>query len=118
MEANPQATVESLAALPRVQRFQIAWNRRTTPGLNCRRAVSWFAWGQQFNTRSVLTFDAMAVDPKLLNLLACPVCKTPVSLTSEGQGLKCEQCHRVYPIRDDIPVMLEDEARPLGPEEA
>ena len=53
----------------------------------------------------------MAVDPKLLNLLACPVCKTPVSLTSEGQGLKCEQCHRVYPIRDDIPVMLVTEAK-------
>lgn len=52
----------------------------------------------------------MAIDPGLLEILACPVCKTPVKLTADESGLKCGSCHRVYPIRDDIPVMLIDEA--------
>ena len=52
----------------------------------------------------------MAVDPALLEILVCPACKTPVHLTPDGTGLKCEACHRVYPIKDDIPVMLIDEA--------
>jgi uncharacterized protein len=53
----------------------------------------------------------MAVSKELLDILVCPECKTPVRLTSDGKGLKCSACHRVYPIRDDIPVMLPDEAR-------
>jgi uncharacterized protein YbaR (Trm112 family) len=52
----------------------------------------------------------MPVDPELLEILACPACKTPVTLVHEGTALKCAQCRRVYPIRDDIPVMLIDEA--------
>src|SRR4029453_1354053 len=53
----------------------------------------------------------MAVNPELLKILVCPLCKTPVSLTESGLGLKCSQCRRVYPIRDDIPVMLISEAK-------
>ncbi len=52
----------------------------------------------------------MALDPQLLEILACPVCKTDVKLTTDEKGLKCVTCHRVYPIKDDIPVMLIDEA--------
>lgn len=52
----------------------------------------------------------MAVDPELLEILACPNCKTPVTLVKNGTALKCAACHRVYPIKDDIPVMLIDEA--------
>ena len=52
----------------------------------------------------------MAVDPALLEILVCPECKTPVRLVNNGAGLKCETCRRVYPIKDDIPVMLIDEA--------
>ena len=52
----------------------------------------------------------MAVDPELLEILACPNCKTPVTLVKNGTGLKCGTCHRVYPIKDDIPVMLIEEA--------
>lgn len=52
----------------------------------------------------------MAVDAELLEILACPNCKTPVKLVHNSSALKCEQCKRVYPIRDDIPVMLIDEA--------
>jgi uncharacterized protein len=50
------------------------------------------------------------VDPELLEILACPSCKTKVDLVRDGAALKCAQCKRVYPIRDDIPVMLLDEA--------
>jgi LSD1 subclass zinc finger protein len=53
----------------------------------------------------------MAVDPELLKILVCPECKTPVTLTEDEQGLRCATCKRIYPIRDDIPVMLVDEAR-------
>jgi len=53
----------------------------------------------------------MPISKELLEILACPVCKEAVQLTPDGQGLKCVKCHRVYPIRDDIPVMLIDEAR-------
>ena len=52
----------------------------------------------------------MAVDPELLAILACPNCKAPVALVKNGSALKCAECHRVYPIKDDIPVMLVDEA--------
>jgi uncharacterized protein YbaR (Trm112 family) len=52
----------------------------------------------------------MAVDAELLEILACPSCKTPVTLVHNGTALKCNECKRVYPIRDDIPVMLIDEA--------
>ena len=53
----------------------------------------------------------MAVNPELLKILVCPLCKVAVEVVNRGQGLKCSQCHRVYPIRDDIPVMLVSEAK-------
>jgi uncharacterized protein len=53
----------------------------------------------------------MAVSQELLEILACPICKTPVKLTADQKGLKCSTCRRVYPVRDDIPIMLVDEAR-------
>jgi uncharacterized protein len=53
----------------------------------------------------------MAVSKELLDILVCPKCKTPVKLTADSQGLKCSACRRIYPIHDDIPVMLVDEAR-------
>ena len=53
----------------------------------------------------------MAISPDLLEMLVCPVCKKPVTLLDDQSGLKCVQCKRVYPIRDEIPVMLIDEAK-------
>ena len=54
-----------------------------------------------------------AIDPKLLEILACPLCKTEVRL--EGDRLVCVQCGRRYPIREGIPVMLPEEAElPTG----
>jgi len=52
----------------------------------------------------------MAVNPELLKILVCPLCKVPVTLVEEGKGLRCGDCNRIYPIRDDIPVMLVSEA--------
>jgi len=48
---------------------------------------------------------------ELLEILVCPVCKKPVVPSAAQDSLKCPQCRRVYPVRDDIPVMLVDEAR-------
>jgi uncharacterized protein YbaR (Trm112 family) len=48
------------------------------------------------------------IDQELLDILACPACKTPIRL--EGERLICDTCGRRYPIRDGIPVMLIDEA--------
>lgn len=55
----------------------------------------------------------MPVDPELLEILRCPNCKSKVELTADKNGLRCvnEECRLVYPIREDIPVMLVDEAR-------
>jgi uncharacterized protein YbaR (Trm112 family) len=53
----------------------------------------------------------MAISKDLLEILVCPLCKAPVEMQGDASGLKCVQCKRVYPIRDDIPVMLVDEAR-------
>lgn len=53
----------------------------------------------------------MAVSKELLQILVCPLCKAPLDLKADGSGLKCTQCRRVYPIKDDIPVMLIDEAQ-------
>jgi hypothetical protein len=53
----------------------------------------------------------MAISKELLEILVCPLCKAPVRLTPDNSGLKCEKCKRVYPIKDDIPVMLVDEAK-------
>jgi uncharacterized protein YbaR (Trm112 family) len=54
----------------------------------------------------------MAVNQALLDMLVCPVCKTPVKITPDGQGLACATCRLVYPIRDGFPVMIKEEARP------
>ena len=57
----------------------------------------------------------MPIPPELLEILRCPVCKARVHLQGDNSGLKCESCRRVYPIKDDIPVMLAEEAQ-IAPE--
>lgn len=53
----------------------------------------------------------MTISQELLDILVCPVCKTPVKFTPDNSGLKCQTCKRVYPVRDEIPVMLPEEAK-------
>lgn len=57
------------------------------------------------------------MDKKLLEILACPRCKGPLVYREPEQELVCRGDRLAYPIRDEIPVMLEDEARVLGDEE-
>lgn len=52
----------------------------------------------------------MTIPRYALDILVCPVCKTRVELLADESGLKCVSCRRVYPIRDEIPVMLPEEA--------
>jgi hypothetical protein len=54
------------------------------------------------------------VDPRLLDLLVCPLSKGPLRYDRERQELVSEQAGLAYPIRDGIPIMLIDEARPIG----
>ncbi len=56
----------------------------------------------------------MTISKDLLDILACPKCKGDVQLTEKQDGLVCNACKLMYPIKDDIPVMLIDEAIPLG----
>lgn len=58
------------------------------------------------------------MDKKLLDILACPICKSALIYDKEHQELICKADNLAFPIRDDIPVMLEDEARELSFEEA
>ncbi|MBI5379179.1 MAG: Trm112 family protein [Nitrospirae bacterium] len=55
----------------------------------------------------------MGISKELLEILACPKCKGAIHLTEKEDGLVCEACRLLYPIKEDIPVMLIDEALPL-----
>lgn len=57
------------------------------------------------------------MDNKLLDILVCPLCKGPLLYQKSRAELICKPCRLAYPIKDDIPVMLEDEARKIPPEE-
>ncbi len=57
------------------------------------------------------------MDSKLLDILACPVCKGPLVYAKPAQQLICRADRLSFPIRDDIPVMLEDEAKQLKPDD-
>ena len=57
------------------------------------------------------------MDKKILDILVCPVCKGPLVLVKENNELVCKGDRLAYPVKDDIPVMLEEEARELDPEE-
>jgi uncharacterized protein YbaR (Trm112 family) len=57
------------------------------------------------------------MDKRLLDILVCPICKGPLKFDKTRSELVCKADRLAYPIRDDIPVMLEDEARRLGEEE-
>ncbi|MFP4452157.1 MAG: Trm112 family protein [Desulfosalsimonas sp.] len=55
----------------------------------------------------------MTISQELLEILVCPKCKGEIYLSENNDGLICENCKLIYEIRDDIPVMLIDEAKPL-----
>ena len=55
----------------------------------------------------------MAVSQELLDILVCPKCKGKIYLNDSNDGLICDACQLLYEIREDIPVMLIDEAKPI-----
>ena len=57
------------------------------------------------------------MDARLLEILVCPLCKGPLDYRKAQAELVCKACRLAYPVKDDIPVMLEDEARQLGSDE-
>ncbi len=54
----------------------------------------------------------MALNPELLEILACPKCKGDIAPVDDEAGLACRTCNIVYPVREDIPIMLIEEAVP------
>jgi len=56
----------------------------------------------------------MTVSQELLDILVCPKCKGNIYLNEASDGLICDACQLIYEIRDDIPVMLIDEAKPIS----
>jgi len=55
----------------------------------------------------------MSLSTQLLEILVCPKCKGPLEYREAESSLLCKSCHLSYPVRDDIPVMLIDEAKPI-----
>ena len=55
----------------------------------------------------------MPINKELLDILACPKCNGDIHLNEQGNGLICDACRLLYEIRDDIPIMLIDEAKPI-----
>lgn len=53
------------------------------------------------------------MDSRLLEILVCPLCKGPLDYRKSAQELVCKPCRLAYPVRDGIPVMLDDEARQM-----
>jgi uncharacterized protein YbaR (Trm112 family) len=57
------------------------------------------------------------VDPRLLDILVCPLCKGVLLFRKAESEFVCKACRLAYPVRDDIPIMVEDDARRLDPNE-
>lgn len=57
----------------------------------------------------------MPVDKELLEILVCPQCKNSLAATEKEDGLVCGTCSVIYPVKEDIPILLIDEATPLKP---
>lgn len=54
----------------------------------------------------------MPLKKELINILACPACKGPITVNPAEDGLTCPKCEVVYPVKDEIPIMLVDQAIP------
>jgi len=80
-------------------------SRSTSPG-------GLFIQQSEINNQQLpLSYNVFVMIAKdLLEILVCPACKQPLEYRESPESLKCKQCRRVYPVKDDIPVMLIDEA--------
>jgi uncharacterized protein YbaR (Trm112 family) len=80
-------------------------------GLTSTSSVEWPRGGSLFLEKGV---ETMAISQELLDILACPKCKGDIYLNETKDGLICDACKLLYEIRDDIPIMLIDEAKPIA----
>lgn len=55
----------------------------------------------------------MPLAEEIISILACPKCRGDLNLVADGSGLLCKACNLVYPVRNDVPVLLIEDARPL-----
>jgi uncharacterized protein len=79
--------------------------------MGCPQAKAFGKVRIRFESRVSSEGNMLQVPKYALDILVCPVCKTRVELLADESGLKCVSCRRVYPIRDEIPVMLPEEAK-------
>ena len=56
-------------------------------------------------------YNSLMIPQDLLDILVCPICKIPLAVKENGESLKCDECRRIYPVRDDIPILLVEEAK-------
>ena len=67
--------------------------------------------GQNWPRPASSSYNLPVMIPQdLLEILVCPACKKPLVLKVDPEALKCSECHRVYPVRDNIPILLVDQA--------
>jgi hypothetical protein len=71
----------------------------------------WYSANSRERMLESRTENPMELPKYALDILVCPVCKTRVELLSDGSALKCGSCRRVYAVRDEIPVMMPEEAK-------
>jgi uncharacterized protein YbaR (Trm112 family) len=70
--------------------------------------------GEVYTTPAPDIGGIVPIDPRLMEILICPACRGEVRLLDTGEGIECRDCRRVYPVRDGIPIMLEEEAETPG----
>jgi len=63
-----------------------------------------------FSIPAIPLQSGVMIAPDLLQILVCPACKGPLEYRDGPESLKCTECRRVYPVKDNIPIMLVDEA--------
>jgi uncharacterized protein YbaR (Trm112 family) len=84
-------------------------------GERCRQLLTldgvWYSANSSNRRLEPWAEGRMKLPKYALDILVCPVCKTKVELLSDESGLKCSSCCRIYPVRDEIPVMLPEEAK-------
>jgi uncharacterized protein YbaR (Trm112 family) len=72
--------------------------------------VSYYSVSDKLEAAAVVYNSQVMIAKDLLEILVCPACKQALEYRQNPETLKCTQCHRVYAVKDDIPIMLIDEA--------
>jgi uncharacterized protein YbaR (Trm112 family) len=72
--------------------------------------VSYYSVSDKLEAAAVVYNSQVMIAKDLLEILVCPACKQALEYRQNPETLKCPQCHRVYAVKDDIPIMLIDEA--------